>query len=135
MKYDLINLIEQNNSKTEGLVKLIDIESYVDKLLQYATIICAYESGTLSGFIGYYSNDKATLSGYISVLVVDKQYRNRKIAEKLMKYTISDLKDKGFERCRLEVLKENKRALSLYEKIGFKIIAENKDKWLMNSIL
>ena len=41
---------------------------------------------------------------------------------------IQIIKDAGMENVRLEVDKENKKALQLYKHLGFEIISDNNDK-------
>lgn len=73
------------------------------------------------------------IAGYILMLVkrkdaklysigVDKCYRGKKIAYKLLKKALIELKASGFKRVLLEVRIDNEAAISLYEKAGFNTI-------------
>jgi len=65
---------------------------------------------------------------YISVIVVDKQYRNRGIGAYLLKETIMIAKEKGCKKIVLDVDKDNITAQSLYKKFGFVSYEEDKRK-------
>ena len=53
-------------------------------------------------------------------------YRGRHFTYQLYKHAIPVLKDHGITHCRLEVIRENERAIRVYEKIGFKVIQNYK---------
>lgn len=98
----------------------IDIDITLKKLSQCAETIGAYLEDERLGYIAYYRNDYSTLTGYISLLAVEPQYRNRHIASMLLNEAICDCKANGFEKIRLEVLDDNAKAIKLYNKFGFK---------------
>ena len=85
---------------------------------------------------GFFSED--TLLGYIVWLkVVDvadilnlfvfPKYRKSGKATALLLATIDTLKQTGIKTFYLEVKKSNKQAISIYEKVGFKIVREIKN--------
>lgn len=51
---------------------------------------------------------------------VKKEYRNKGIASSLLKIVIEKAKNEGFEQINLEVATQNKYAIKLYKKFGFK---------------
>ena len=59
-----------------------------------------------------------------------KEYRKEGIGTLLMERMISYLKDKGYVQTSLSVQKEN-YALKLYQNLGFKIIEENDEDYIM----
>lgn len=75
--------------------------------------------------------DRAEL---VDIIIVE-EYRNKGYAKKLIKYMIDDCKD--CNNITLEVNVNNKRAISLYENCGFKIVSirkkyyGNEDAYLM----
>ncbi len=70
------------------------------------------------GFVGYYS--ESFYEGRIHFLGVDKEYRSRGIARKLINYVLADLKRKGARVVQLYVANDNTPARKLYESLGFK---------------
>ena len=59
-----------------------------------------------------------------------KEYRNYGIGTELMKRMISELKKKGYKQASLSVQKIN-YAFRMYSKLGFVIIDENDEEYIM----
>lgn len=59
-----------------------------------------------------------------------KPYRNFGIGTKLMKTMLSELKQRGYKKTSLAVQKEN-YAVKMYRKVGFKIIRETEEEFIM----
>ena len=59
-----------------------------------------------------------------------KEYRNFGIGTKLMKTMLSELKAKGYEKTSLAVQKAN-YAVRMYKNVGFEIIDENDEEYIM----
>lgn len=71
--------------------------------------------------------DDETPSLSISLL---KEYRNLGIGTKLMKQIILALKEKGYKQVSLSVQKVN-NAVRMYKKVGFEIVHENEEDYIM----
>ena len=71
--------------------------------------------------------DDNTPSLAISIL---EEYRGRGIGTKLLKEMINLLKDKNYNKVSLSVQKIN-YAVNMYKKVGFEIIDENKEEYIM----
>lgn len=61
---------------------------------------------------------------------LDKKYRNMGIGTALMKRMLQLLKEQGYRRTSLAVQKHN-YAVRMYEKVGFKIVKELEEEYLM----
>ena len=59
-----------------------------------------------------------------------KEYRGQGIGTRLMENMLALLKEKGYERASLAVQKAN-YAVRMYEKVGFKIVDENVEEYIM----
>ena len=59
-----------------------------------------------------------------------KEYRGQGIGTQLMKKMLVLLKEKGYEKASLAVQKAN-YAVQMYEKVGFKIVDENDEEYIM----
>ena len=70
---------------------------------------------------------KLRQSKAISVL---KEYRGLGIGTKLMKQILKELKKQGYKQVSLSVQKEN-YAVDMYKKVGFRILNENKEDYIM----
>jgi ribosomal protein S18 acetylase RimI-like enzyme len=129
---DIKKLIVKHNDTRDGILIRIELDQYVLKLVKLATILPYYSNSTLKGFIAYYANDPSKVDGYLTIILIDKDQRGQGIGKLLMEYSIIDLKNKGFKNYKLEVLKNNSRALNMYKNYGFKIQEDRGDLWLMN---
>lgn len=61
-------------------------------------------------------------------IVVRRDYYGKGCGATLTKWTIEKAKKLGYKKVILKTYKENIPAQKIYEKIGFKIIGETKDK-------
>lgn len=59
-----------------------------------------------------------------------KEYRNFGIGTKLMLTILDELRSKGYDRTSLAVQKAN-YAVKMYKKVGFEIIDENEEEYIM----
>ena len=59
-----------------------------------------------------------------------KEYRNFGIGTRLMETMLCELKDRGYNRTSLAVQKAN-YAVRMYKKVGFEIIDENNEEYIM----
>lgn len=71
--------------------------------------------------------DDSTPSFAISLY---EEYRGKGIGTELMVRMIKELKSAGYEKCSLAVQKEN-YAVKLYKKVGFEIVDENEEEYIM----
>lgn len=71
--------------------------------------------------------DDTTPSLSISLL---KEYRNLGIGTELMKQILLTLKEKKYKQVSLSVQKIN-YAVSMYKKVGFEVVRENEEDYVM----
>lgn len=71
--------------------------------------------------------DDETPSFAISVY---KEYRNLGIGTALMRAMLQLLKDKGYKQTSLSVQKAN-YAVNMYKKVGFEVVGENEEEYIM----
>jgi len=81
-------------------------------------------SGTIKGY-GYIDDETPEFA--ISLF---KEYRNQGLGTRLMSAMIEYLCESGYKQTSLNVKKEN-YAVNLYKKLGFKVICEDEDDYLM----
>ncbi|MGN0474633.1 MAG: GNAT family N-acetyltransferase [Acutalibacteraceae bacterium] len=95
--------------------------------------LCAEVGGKIVGAVwvrnvgGYGSIDGLTPEFAISLY---KDYRGHGIGTELMKQMLGLLKDEGYEKASLSVQKDND-ALRMYQKVGFVIVSETKEEYIM----
>jgi len=135
MKKDLLALINDNNSRAKGIQINVPSAEYVEKILLNSTIVPYFVSGELEGFISYYNNDPNKEVAFLTLILISDSYRGKGLGKLLLETSIKDLKTKGFLKYGLEVLKENLRAINLYEMMGFVKIEDRGDIWFMEKNL
>ena len=63
-----------------------------------------------------------------------KEYRGRGIGTMLMKRMLVELKERGYQKTSLAVQKEN-YAVKMYKNVGFEIVDENEEEYIMVCVL
>lgn len=138
-----LNLIENNISNEE--VKSIDVcknKNLFDKIvytnlritnfehkkyeflkyllsdIQKETFLVKYDKKVIGIFSLKYEKNKV----YLFDFSVNNSYRGRGFGTIILKQILYELKEFGYSKLFLYALKDNKRAIKLYEKIGFKTI-------------
>jgi ribosomal protein S18 acetylase RimI-like enzyme len=113
-------------SAFEGyFVKLPEDKNYWKKRFENARVDWELSYGMFDGekLVGYIINavDKHlnSLTAYNTGTGVLAEYRGRGIVDSLYEHALPLLKQHGIEKCLLEVICENKRAIKVYERIGF----------------
>ena len=110
--------------------------SYKEEIFK-SCLLCE-EDNKVVGFITYM---KIYERAEIIDILMDPSYRSKGYGYKLLKCAMGDMKNSGCHNVTLEVNCNNKTAISLYEKIGFKTIAirkkyyGNEDGYLMENDL
>lgn len=130
---DLVNA-EQKRQKN-NFIKTDNIDRYLLKIQKYAEIITHYKSGQCAGFIAFYCNDKNKKIAFITLFLIDPQFRGEGVANSLMSYTLFFCKTRGFEKCKLKVRKDNHVAIKFYENFGFKLERYIDENLLMSIML
>ena len=74
--------------------------------------------------VNYISHDLLTetipnIRVYFEAFRIDKRYQGNGLGQKLMEYTINDLKEKGFNEFTIGVEEDNEKAKHIYFKYGF----------------
>lgn len=110
-------------------------ESYFTKIDTYSTFSKYFENDVLAGFISYYCNNLETKEAFITLVLVNRLYRGRSIARKLIENVLITLKKNGFFECKLEVRKDNINAIKLYESLGFSTLYVSADKLVMSVLV
>ena len=104
---------------------------YLAKLEEKAELIVHNFTDGCAGFVFFYCNDPEKVSSYITLVMVAPKARKSGVATNLVNCVLNLSKRRGFEFCCLEVRKENRAALSLYESIGFSVSEDRGEKYLM----
>ena len=104
------------------LSSYINLEEYSKKLFENATRYEVFGERELVGLVGVYFSKNI---GYISNFSLERELLSKGISSNLMKFCLDDFKKQKLNIIRLEVYKENERAIKFYKKYGF--IFEKED--------
>ena len=124
-------ILDEQRRQGENFINTVSVECYVSKIEKNAEFICHFASGECIGFVAYYCNDPTSKNAFVTLLLVSPEGRGKGVARGLMKAALCILQSRGFERCSLEVKKNNCAALRFYESLGFISVEERKDSCVM----
>lgn len=139
MLYEAIYQPDEENPIPRSIVKVPEVYAYIKDFGKLKDDYCfvADFNGKIIGAVwvriingeikGYGNIDDETPEFAISLF---KEYRNKGIGTMLMDKMIDYLRKRGYKQTSLNVKKEN-YAVKLYEKLGFELIEESKDDYLM----
>jgi Acetyltransferases len=143
MLYESIYQPDKQNPIPRSVLNVPEVYAYIKDFGKREDDYClvAESNGEIIGAVwvriisgeikGYGNIDNETPEFAISLF---KEYRNRGIGTRLMIGMIDYLKKSGYRKASLSVQKEN-YAVALYKKVGFEIIDENENDYLMLLIL
>lgn len=127
MRTEVRRILTKLNLIFNGKLIQVDLDEYVNKIINKATIISYNEKGRMCGFIAFYNNDFKSGNAYLTMLAIDPAYKGKGIGKLLLTCSIARLKQEGFKNYTLEVLKSNDKATYLYKRNGFTIIEESEN--------
>lgn len=119
----------------KDVIEIPELQLYISNFGIYESDIC-YVAEVGKQIVGavwvrimrdYGNVDDETPSFAISLY---KEYRGMGIGTALMKVMIQELTKRGYKQASLSVQKEN-YAVDMYKKIGFQIIEENDEEYIM----
>ena len=112
-----------------SLMKRVNPDEYLKKVMSHGKInIAVNDKNQVTSCIFFYSNNLETNTGFITLLCVDKKYRNCGIASRLLSLAFSNMLDSNMKYCELSTNTENSRSINLYRKKGFTEIRREKDE-------
>lgn len=139
MLYEAIYQPDKNNPIPRSVLNIPEVNTYIRDFGKEKDDYCLVAeldgniigavwvrmiSGVIKGY-GYVDDDTPEFA--ISLF---EEYRNQGIGAKLMTTMINHLRKKGYKQVSLSVKKEN-YAVKLYRKVGFEVIDEKDDDYLM----
>ena len=118
-------IIDNDKDFPVSIIERVDLDNYLNKVMELGRIILAVEDLKVAGCILFYSNNSKTKIGYISLLCVDKSYRKMGIATQLINKCHTEMRRLGMEYCELSTDEKNNRSINLYLKHGFNVLKKN----------
>ena len=139
MLYEAIYQPDEDNLIPRSVINVSEVNVYIKDFGKWKDDYClvADSDGEIVGAVwvriisgeikGYGYVDNQTPEFAISLF---KDYRNKGLGTQLMSRMVDCLRGKGYKQASLNVKKEN-YAVKLYRKMGFKVIDENEEDYLM----
>ena len=117
------------------IIKQPELQVYVENFgkKQGDLALCAVSDQKIVGAVwGRIMNDYGHIDDETPSLAISlyKDYRGHGIGTALMRAVIEEYRKIGYKRLSLAVQKAN-HAVKLYEKVGFKIVSENDEEYIM----
>ncbi|HIC7211141.1 GNAT family N-acetyltransferase [Burkholderia stabilis] len=128
------DLIEQEQERNSNFIRTA-LPDYLEKLEARAEFIAEGLDGSCHGFVAFYCNDYATLTLYVTLILVSPMHRRTGLGEHLLARTFELAGARGFTRCRLEVHPDNPGARDFYARLGFLQIDARPDAILLERLL
>lgn len=121
------NLDEMVLAEQERNPKFVnqDVKTYINKIRAHASFLTSYSDEVCQGFVAYYCNNYTSLCAFITLVLIEPDFRGKKIAHLMLREVLDQIQSKNFKECRLEVDKDNLSAINLYVKLGFRIESSN----------
>ena len=120
--YDEVYLFMASVEKdfVPSLFQRIDVEQYVTKILNKATIITCRQNSKIIGMVVFYNNDFISRKIYITYLAVDSLFRKQNVASKLL--GLIDIKAKQNKMQYIHVSTCNPIVVEFYKKNKYNIV-------------
>ncbi|MFN3994952.1 MAG: GNAT family N-acetyltransferase [bacterium] len=123
---DLQDIVRIDNQEFDcnNFAFLWTMDDYIFYLTSKNHVITVSKTKKIIGFcISFISQNESELYK----IVVEKDYRDRKIGKIMLIYHLGFLKFKGVKTSFLEVASDNYKAIGLYKKIGYREIGLRKE--------
>ena len=105
------------------------------KYSKYANVLVLSLNNQIIGLCVYYDNDPDGNSAYISMLVVDKRYQGKGYGKVLLHEAHKRCTNKQMERIFLTVSKDNRRAIELYDSMGYSTVSADDGNLVLQKAL
>lgn len=96
-------------------------DELVNKLAERAMVVAAYRDNVAVGYCAFYMNDFINSTAYISLIAVREEYQNMHVGTALIQYVKQAAVINDIRKIRLEVDKDNEKAIRFYRNHQFTI--------------
>lgn len=133
--YEAIFIPEGAEPPPKSIINQPDLQVYISNFGKEKDDICfvAEADGKVVGAVWVRDmNDYGHIADGVPSFAISlyKEYRNSGIGTSLMETMLRELKNRGYERTSLAVQKAN-YAVRMYKKVGFEIVDENDEEYIM----
>ena len=133
--YEAIFIPEGVEAPSREIIRLPELQVYITDFGKKPDDICflAKADGKVAGAVWVrVMEDYGHLEDGVPSFAISlyKEYRGKGIGTELMKRMLQELAQRGYEKASLAVQKAN-YAVKMYQKVGFEIVGENEEEYLM----
>lgn len=133
--YEAIFIPEGVEPPPKSIINQPDLQVYISNFGKEKDDLCfvAEADGKVVGAVWVRDmNDYGHIADGVPSFAISlyKEYRNFEIGTRLMETMLMELKGRGYNRTSLAVQKAN-YAVRMYKKVGFEIIDENDEEYIM----
>lgn len=133
--YEAIFIPEGVEPPPKSIINQPDLQVYIENFGKKKDDICyvAEADGKVVGAVWVRDmKDYGHIADGVPSFAISlyKEYRHFGIGTELMKTMLEELKSRGYEKASLAVQKAN-YAVRMYKKVGFEIIDENEEEYIM----
>lgn len=133
--YEAIFIPDDIKPPSRNIICSPELQVYIDRfgsLKDDFALVAEVEKKVVGAVWVRIMNDYGHIDDKTPSLAISlyKEYRGQGIGTDMMKEMLSLLKAHGYKRVSLSVQKTN-YAVEMYRKIGFDIVRENEEKWIM----
>lgn len=101
------------------LSQKVDLKEYAQKLFEKATIFSTYQNGAIASMVAGYTDDLVDNKAYIAIMATRKEARGQGFAGELLDKFLVFSRQKGAKAVHVYAVKENVKAVKVYQKHGF----------------
>lgn len=124
-------IFEEQARQSNRFVDGTDLDAYCHKLGERAEILADTQAGQCRGFIAFYCNDFSSRQAYITLVLIDPEHRGTGLGRTLVEAVLAVARRRGFATCRLEVRRSNDAAFAMYQSLGFRVVDDRREKYLL----
>lgn len=133
--YEAIFIPEGYEKPSKEIIKNEELQVYIKDFGNYKDdncLIAEYNNKIIGACWTRIMNDYGHIDDETPSFAISlyEEYRGKGIGTELMKNMLKLLKDKGYNKTSLAVQKNN-YAVKMYKKVGFKVIDENEEEYIM----
>ena len=129
--YDLLIKCEKSFNPPLS-VTMSSLERYSDKLSEFADFVLFVEAENTVGFAAFYTNEEGGFA-YIPLIWVDEKHQHQGIGKRMIEKLAE--KSTNIKKIRLEERKTNIKAIGFYRNMGFEVIEDRGEKYLVEKSL
>ncbi|KRB81845.1 GNAT family N-acetyltransferase [Noviherbaspirillum sp. Root189] len=124
-------LEETDNDFTPPGSARTDLAVYAEKMARNAAVFASYDAGKMVAMTAIYCNDPSCRIAYMTLAAALPEYRRLRLVSGLIQTAIEYLQRRRFKILQLRIDHGNDRAFRLYRSLGFWVVQEEPQGYLM----